>query len=695
VFSLTVAQASALKSIQQWMQDDHVDAGEVASQALHPNLVLLRYLRANKFDVEACIAHLKRNVAWRKERDVAALNDARPEEILGCPMKDLQRYLPHWQCGFDKTGRPVIYKQYGSFENDLLRDHCDLDSLTKYHIFEQEIISKLCYMQSRKTGRIVETSFAVMDLEGMQLRQVTSDFLAIVKAFANIDQAQYPETLGRLLIINAPSAFPWVWRGVKSFLDPVVTSKIQIFGGESTWRPVLLDLIGEDQIPANYGGQLPVLSADMHPYPSSIESLSLTTAHTLHVHGGSHDGDDASDTESVDSMAFFDAVEMQEVQDISRILTQRENFVHEFAKSLLVFKALTDMSLVSLSGIFNYCLFAYLGCIFTAMVLSAYALNSGPWIVNAYDTEKWAIAVIVIVSFFLFVVVFIGFVGNLIKIFFLLNFFAGSVAVGSLLYGIVSLASFAYYSRDVSNPAMNEYRLTAAIGCLLLLLIGLGPIAVARALAFRSSLEQDKRLQPQQLRVVIRTINIVCAFFAVGMIAYGGVSMKFMFDVHLKISSAVYSVYGLVYCGVTILISGCCGFWVSVTTRRNVVSFYRHVFVPLIATLLLAASIVSFANLATMREHDYSDSFVRSQISTQLLISLHPVYFLLHLPPYFGLRVAAALDQDGRGLLSGRAPLAFQVRQHPHCPEEDGAEESTGEPSHIVWCVGRAILHIL
>jgi hypothetical protein len=190
-------------------------------------------------------------------------------------MKDLQRYLPHWQCGFDKTGRPVIYKQYGSFENNLLSEISAIDCVTKYHVWEQEVISKLCYEQSKKTGRIVETSFAVMDLEGMQMRQVTKDFLMIVKAFANIDQAQYPETLGRLLIINAPTMFPYVWSWVKPWLDPVVASKIQIFGGESTWKPVLLDLIGRDGVPQNYGGDLPVLTPDLHPYPGFERGIKL------------------------------------------------------------------------------------------------------------------------------------------------------------------------------------------------------------------------------------------------------------------------------------------------------------------------------------------------------------------------------------------------------------------------------------
>ena len=85
---------------------------------------------------------------------------------------------------------------------------------------------------------------AVMDLEGMRLGQVTSDFITLVKSMAQVDQARYPETMGRVFIINTPSAFPMVWRMIKPFLDPVVASKIGIYGSRREWEPVFLDVIG-------------------------------------------------------------------------------------------------------------------------------------------------------------------------------------------------------------------------------------------------------------------------------------------------------------------------------------------------------------------------------------------------------------------------------------------------------------------
>ena len=118
---------------------------------------------------------------------------------------------------------------------------------------------------------IVETCSAVLDVEDMKLVQVSREFLALVKGIAAIDKDQYPETLGKLFIINVPSIFPIVWRSVQFFLDPAIAAKIEIFGAKKDWLPVLSAQIGLENMPACYGGLLPALSTDVHPYAHSMK----------------------------------------------------------------------------------------------------------------------------------------------------------------------------------------------------------------------------------------------------------------------------------------------------------------------------------------------------------------------------------------------------------------------------------------
>ena len=110
--SLTPTQTAALEEVQRFVVDQAIDLSDLALNALFPQLTLLRYLRANKFDVEKTTAQIQKNVEWRIEHKVKELVGKSPDDILGCDMESLVAVFPHWQCGFDTCGRPVMYKQY-------------------------------------------------------------------------------------------------------------------------------------------------------------------------------------------------------------------------------------------------------------------------------------------------------------------------------------------------------------------------------------------------------------------------------------------------------------------------------------------------------------------------------------------------------------------------------------------------------
>jgi CRAL/TRIO domain len=120
------------------------------------------------------------------------------------------------------------------------------------------------------SGVIIETCSAVLDVQDMKLSQVTREFLTLVKGIAAIDKDQYPETLGKLFIINVPSVFPLVWRTVQFFLDPATAAKIEIYGAKKDWLPALTAQIGLENMPSTYGGLLPALSSEVHPYAETM-----------------------------------------------------------------------------------------------------------------------------------------------------------------------------------------------------------------------------------------------------------------------------------------------------------------------------------------------------------------------------------------------------------------------------------------
>ena len=69
----------------------------------------------------------------------------------------------------------------------------------------------------------------------------------------NISQDNYPETLGKMYIINAGMLFSAVWTIVKPFLDPVTQSKIVIISGSG--KKELKKEIDEYYLPEFLGGK--------------------------------------------------------------------------------------------------------------------------------------------------------------------------------------------------------------------------------------------------------------------------------------------------------------------------------------------------------------------------------------------------------------------------------------------------------
>lgn len=62
-----------------------------------------------------------------------------------------------------------------------------------------------------------------MDLEGLNMRHLWRPGVKALLRIIEVVEANYPETLGRLLILRAPRVFPVLWTLVRAC-------------GEGTWR---------------------------------------------------------------------------------------------------------------------------------------------------------------------------------------------------------------------------------------------------------------------------------------------------------------------------------------------------------------------------------------------------------------------------------------------------------------------------
>jgi hypothetical protein len=91
-------------------------------------------------------------------------------------------------------------------------------------------------------------------LQGLTTSQLTSRALAIIKEQSAIDSVCFPETMHKMLIVNAPTFFTATWRIIKGWLDPRTAAKIEVISSKAAAEKRLLELVDADLLPTDYGG---------------------------------------------------------------------------------------------------------------------------------------------------------------------------------------------------------------------------------------------------------------------------------------------------------------------------------------------------------------------------------------------------------------------------------------------------------
>jgi len=127
-------------------------------------------------------------------------------------------------------------------------------AFSKYHVCLMEELQDKYLESSQKYNKIVNKTVSILNLRGVTVSKLSSETLAFVKLISGIDSANYPETMGQMFIINAPGMFSFSWSIIQGYLDPRTVSKIEVFGGPELWKPRLLQVIDEDQLPIELGG---------------------------------------------------------------------------------------------------------------------------------------------------------------------------------------------------------------------------------------------------------------------------------------------------------------------------------------------------------------------------------------------------------------------------------------------------------
>ncbi len=185
---------------------------------------LLRFYRGQKHNEDNTLKELIRYNNWRLENQV--------DDLLTLRAENIERVNAIGICHLfrDKDGRPSTY---GWARKHNARDR-SVEDFRWYIIFVMERILS-------EGDPVEQRGILTVDLKGFSL--MNADYELARALFSTLAQ-NYPETIHRILIVDAPYLFSAVWAVVRPWVDPVTATKIAFVKQNQ-----LTDYFKEDEIP--------------------------------------------------------------------------------------------------------------------------------------------------------------------------------------------------------------------------------------------------------------------------------------------------------------------------------------------------------------------------------------------------------------------------------------------------------------
>lgn len=167
----------------------------------HPDGLVLHFLRARKWDIEQSMSMLTSAITWREQRniDIAVIRTGENVALKEDLSADEKGFIAQYRSGkgyvrgTDKEKRPIFIIRARLHDPHLQTSH----AMELYILHNIESIRVLLQSPNDKCCLL-------FDMTGFGLRNM--DF-HVVKFIISVFEARYPETLGLVIIHNAPFVF--------------------------------------------------------------------------------------------------------------------------------------------------------------------------------------------------------------------------------------------------------------------------------------------------------------------------------------------------------------------------------------------------------------------------------------------------------------------------------------------------------
>ncbi|KAF9049609.1 CRAL/TRIO domain-containing protein, partial [Hymenopellis radicata] len=221
---------------------------------------LLRFLRARKFHLKQAKQMFRDCQEWRQTVEGVGIDELY-RRIDPFDYPERAAVFDSWPLWFHKVsfddflrkGRPVNIHFLGNLDTSKLYKECTPEKHWQVMLVNCELLTREVMPAAKKAcgTENVNTVLVIVDLKGFGLSQFWQ-MKTLARNSFQVSQDYYPETMGQLAIVNAPSSFTMIWSMIKPWLSKETCEKVDILG--SDYRDVLLDLVDTDSLPSVLGG---------------------------------------------------------------------------------------------------------------------------------------------------------------------------------------------------------------------------------------------------------------------------------------------------------------------------------------------------------------------------------------------------------------------------------------------------------
>lgn len=173
---------------------------------------MLRFLRARDYNVDKAFGMLVESLRWRRENEIDKLL-----QLYKMPTV-VQKHFPGGWHHYDNDGRPLYLLRLGHMDVKGLLKSVGEEGLLRLTLQICEKGLELMQESTRELERPITNWCLLVDLEGLSMRHLWRPGVRALLRIIETVERNYPETMGRVLIVRAPRVFPILWTLISTFI---------------------------------------------------------------------------------------------------------------------------------------------------------------------------------------------------------------------------------------------------------------------------------------------------------------------------------------------------------------------------------------------------------------------------------------------------------------------------------------------